>query len=102
MASTRRQRAFQAAVVLGAVVSVTAAGPVYAAGPEAAKAVVNGNPAPLIAAVKAGDRAAVMKLVKQVKPSLERRLLDKANAAIIKAGDSKEVRIGLGGVSRKK
>jgi hypothetical protein len=44
----------------------------------------------------------VMKLVKQVKPSLERRLLDKANAAIIKAGDSKEVRIGLGGVSREK
>src|SRR5262245_30609483 len=44
----------------------------------------------------------VMKLIKQVKPSLERRLLDKANAAIIKAGDSKEVRIGLGGVSREK
>ena len=51
MASTRRQRAFQAAVVLGAVVSVTAAGPVYAAGPEAAKAVVNGNPAPLLSLI---------------------------------------------------
>jgi hypothetical protein len=30
------------------------------------------------------------------KPSLEQKLVDKANAAIVKAGDTKEVRIGLG------
>src|SRR5262249_52741564 len=29
------------------------------------------------------------------RPSLERRLLEKANAAIVKAGDTKEVRISL-------
>lgn len=33
--------------------------------------------------------------VKQLRPSMERRLLDKANAAIVKAADSKEVRISL-------
>jgi hypothetical protein len=34
--------------------------------------------------------------LRKVHPSLERRLLDRANAAILKAGDTKEVRIGLG------
>jgi hypothetical protein len=33
--------------------------------------------------------------VRQVKPSLERKLLDKANAAIVKAGDTKEVHVSL-------
>jgi hypothetical protein len=33
--------------------------------------------------------------VKQLRPSLERKLLDKANAAIVKAADSKEVRVSL-------
>jgi hypothetical protein len=33
--------------------------------------------------------------VKQWHPSLERSLLEKANAAIVKAGDTKEVRLGL-------
>lgn len=36
----------------------------------------------------------------QWKPSLERKLLEKANAAIVKAGDTKEVRVGLLGVMR--
>lgn len=35
--------------------------------------------------------------VRHVKPSLERDLLAKANAAIVKAGQRKEVRLGLGG-----
>jgi hypothetical protein len=33
--------------------------------------------------------------MKQWHPSLERRLLDKANAAIVRAGDTKEVRVGV-------
>ncbi len=33
--------------------------------------------------------------IHRCKPSLERRLLDKADAAIVKAGDTKEIRIGL-------
>jgi hypothetical protein len=33
--------------------------------------------------------------VKQLKPSLERKLLEKGNAAIVKAADSKEVRVSL-------
>jgi hypothetical protein len=33
--------------------------------------------------------------MKRWKPSLERKLIDKANAAIIKAGDNKEVKLGL-------
>ncbi len=33
--------------------------------------------------------------VKKLKPSLERKLLDKGNAAIVKAADSKEVRVSL-------
>lgn len=39
--------------------------------------------------------AAVIDTIKQVKPSLERDLLAKANAAIVKAGDSKEIRVEL-------
>ena len=38
---------------------------------------------------------AVHKLLKQVKPSLERDLLAKANAAIVKAADTREVRVEL-------
>jgi hypothetical protein len=38
---------------------------------------------------------AVIDTVKQWKPSLERKLLEKANSAIVKAGDTKEVRLGL-------
>ncbi|NBO92116.1 MAG: hypothetical protein EBV06_07340 [Planctomycetia bacterium] len=44
----------------------------------------------------------ILSLVKQIKPSLERRLLEKANVAVLKAADSRELRIGLGGVSREK
>jgi hypothetical protein len=47
-----------------------------------------------------GDAAKVLgkamtETVKQLHPSLERRLLEKADAAIVKAGDTKEVRISL-------
>lgn len=38
---------------------------------------------------------AVHEMIKQWKPSLERNLLEKANAAIVKAGDTKEMRLGL-------
>jgi hypothetical protein len=38
---------------------------------------------------------AIHDAIKQWKPSLERKLLEKANAAIVKAGDTKEVRLGL-------
>jgi hypothetical protein len=38
---------------------------------------------------------AVHDAINQWKPSLERKLLEKANAAIVKAGDTKEVRLGL-------
>lgn len=38
---------------------------------------------------------AVHETIRQWKPSLERDLLDKANAAIVKAGDTKEIRLGL-------
>lgn len=41
---------------------------------------------------------AVVDLVKQAKPELERDLLDKANAAIVKAADTKEMRLSLGGL----
>jgi hypothetical protein len=36
------------------------------------------------------------------KPSLEREMLERANAAILKAGDTRELRIGLGGLAKKK
>jgi hypothetical protein len=39
---------------------------------------------------------AVIHAVKQAKPSLERDLLAKANAAVVKAADTKEVRVSLG------
>jgi hypothetical protein len=38
----------------------------------------------------------VMGRLKKWRPSLERKLLDRANAAIVKAGDTREVRISLG------
>ena len=34
--------------------------------------------------------------VKQIKPSLEKNMLEKANKAIVKAGDTKEVKLGIG------
>ncbi len=46
------------------------------------------------AAEKLGE--AVHKIVKKVKPSLERDLLAKANAAVVKAADTKEVRVEFG------
>jgi len=39
---------------------------------------------------------AIHDMVKQLKPSLEKDLLDKANKAIVKAGDTKEIKLGLG------
>jgi hypothetical protein len=52
-----------------------------------------------------GDGAKILgdlflRTVRQWRPSLERKLLEKANAAIVKAGDTKEVRVGLLGVTR--
>jgi hypothetical protein len=44
----------------------------------------------------------VLATLKRVKPSLEPRLLDKANAAIVKAGDSKEIRVSLGKLFKRK
>jgi hypothetical protein len=41
-----------------------------------------------------------VRAMRQWKPSIERKLLDKANAAIVQAGDTKEVRIGLAGLMR--
>jgi len=41
-------------------------------------------------AVKAG--------IREWKPELERNLLAKANAAIVKAGDTREIRLGLSGI----
>jgi hypothetical protein len=54
-----------------------------------------------------GDGAKVLgetihKLVQQMKPSLERDLLAKADAAIVRAVDSKEIRIGLASLMRQK
>ncbi len=43
-----------------------------------------------------------VKAMHQWRPSLERNLLAKADAAIVKAGDTKEVRIGLFGIMKKK
>lgn len=37
----------------------------------------------------------LLAVMKQVKPSLERKLIDKANAAVLKAGNNKEVRLSL-------
>lgn len=41
---------------------------------------------------------ALLDLVKQAKPDLERDLLKKANAAIVKAADTKDVRVSFGGL----
>lgn len=41
---------------------------------------------------------ALIHTVKQAKPALERDLLAKANAAIVKAADTKEIRVSLGAV----
>src|SRR5262249_45239037 len=38
---------------------------------------------------------ALHSMVKQIRPSLERDLLAKANAAIVRAGDTREIRLGL-------
>jgi hypothetical protein len=40
--------------------------------------------------------------MRQWKPSLERKLIDKANAAILKAGDTREVRVSLANLFGKK
>jgi hypothetical protein len=45
---------------------------------------------------------AVRSALKQWKPSIERNLLARADAAILKAADTREVRIGLGGLVKKK
>src|SRR5262249_7653741 len=37
----------------------------------------------------------VLGTVRQIKPSLERRLIARANAAVLKAGDNKELRLGF-------
>lgn len=39
---------------------------------------------------------AMIETVKQVRPSIERNMLEKANKAIVKAADTKEVKLGLG------
>jgi hypothetical protein len=41
---------------------------------------------------------ALIQAVKQAKPALERDLLAKANAAIVKAADTKEIRVSLGAI----
>jgi hypothetical protein len=38
---------------------------------------------------------AMIQTVHQLRPSLERKLIDRANASIVKAGDTKEVHLGL-------
>jgi hypothetical protein len=40
--------------------------------------------------------------VHELRPSLERKLLERANAAILKAGHSREVRLGVGNLLRSK
>jgi hypothetical protein len=45
---------------------------------------------------------AVRGTLKHTRPSLERDLLARADAAIVKAADSREVRLGLGGLGKKK
>jgi hypothetical protein len=39
---------------------------------------------------------AVHDFIKQVRPSIERNMLEKANKAIVKAADTKEVKLGVG------
>jgi hypothetical protein len=45
---------------------------------------------------------ALRSTLRQWKPSIERNLLARAEAAIVKAADTREVRIGLGGLVKKK
>jgi hypothetical protein len=45
---------------------------------------------------------ALRSTLKQWKPSIERNLMARAEAAIVKAADTREVRIGLGGLVKKK
>jgi hypothetical protein len=42
----------------------------------------------------------VVESIKKWHPSVERNLLDRLNVAIVKAGDSKDIRIGLAGLQR--
>jgi hypothetical protein len=42
----------------------------------------------------------VVESMKKWHPSMERNLLDRLNAAIVKAGDSKDIRVGLAGLQR--
>ena len=44
---------------------------------------------------------AVYEVVKKLKPNMEKELLDKANAAIVKAADTKEVTLELGNLFKK-
>jgi hypothetical protein len=44
----------------------------------------------------------VMATLRQVHPSLERDMIAKADAAIVKAADTKEIRLGLGSLFGKK
>lgn len=46
--------------------------------------------------------AAVHGVVKKARPSIERDMLAKANAAIVKAADTKEIRVGFGGLLKAK
>jgi hypothetical protein len=46
--------------------------------------------------------AAVHNVVKQARPSIERDMLAKANAAIVKAADTKEIRVGFGSLLKAK
>ncbi len=39
---------------------------------------------------------AAIDTVNQLKPSLQRKMLEKANQAVVKAGDTKEIKLGLG------
>ncbi|MBI3823308.1 MAG: hypothetical protein HY289_11615 [Planctomycetes bacterium] len=57
--------------------------------------VVGGDAAKLIG-------AATHRTMKQWRPSIERDLLAKANASIVKAADTKEIRLGFGGLLKSK
>jgi hypothetical protein len=46
--------------------------------------------------------AAVHNVVKKARPSIERDMLAKANAAIVKAADTKEIRVGFGSLLKAK
>jgi hypothetical protein len=41
---------------------------------------------------------AIEGLIREIEPDLERRLLDKAGAAIVRAADTREIRLGLGSI----